>query len=82
MDCTYIFLFGCEGELANVERLELVMGLEVGPAPHAAVDHVGQALPVRDLETAVQAAGDGDTLAGLAGAGESLQLSCVVKYNR
>ena len=81
LDCTHVFLFGGEGELADVERLEFVVGLQVRPAPHAAVDHVRQALPVRHLETAVQAAGDGDTFAGLAGAGESLQLYCVVKYS-
>ena len=44
-----LHLLGVEGELADVQRLELVVGLEIRPAPHAAIDHVGQTLPVRDL---------------------------------
>ena len=47
---TYILLLGSEGVLAAVEGLELVVGLEVGPAPHAAVDHVRQPLAMRHLQ--------------------------------
>ena len=48
---TYILLLGSEGVLAAVEGLELVVGLEVGPAPHPAVDHVRQPLAVGHLHT-------------------------------
>ena len=45
-----LHLLGGEGVLAQVQRLELVVGLEVGPAPHPAVDHVRQPLAVRHLQ--------------------------------
>ena len=57
-----VLLLGAEGELAAVQGLELVVRLQVGPAPHAAVDDVGQALPVGHLKPAVQRAGDGHAL--------------------
>lgn len=44
-----VLQFGVEWELAVVERLELVVVLEVRPAPHAAVDDVRQAFAVADL---------------------------------
>ena len=46
-----LLLLGVEGVLADGQGLELVVGLQVGPAPHAAVDHVGEALAVGDLGT-------------------------------
>lgn len=58
-----LFLLSREGKLARLQGLELVVRLEVGPAPDPAVDHVGQPLAVRDLEPAVQAPGDGYALA-------------------
>lgn len=57
-----ILLLGTEGELAALQRLQLVMGLQVRPAPHPAVDDVGQALPVGHLQSAVQRARDGHAL--------------------
>ena len=43
-------VFGVEGKLADVQGLELVVRLEVGPAPDAAVDHVGKTFAVRNLD--------------------------------
>ena len=45
-----LHLFGGEGVLAQVQGLELVVGLEVRPAPHAAVDHMRQPLAMRHLQ--------------------------------
>ena len=42
-------MLAVERELADVERLELVVGLKVRPTPHPTIDHVGQALPVGHL---------------------------------
>lgn len=47
---TDFLLFGAEWVLADLEGLQLVVALEVGPAPHATVYHVGQAFAVRYLE--------------------------------
>lgn len=44
------FLLGAEGVLAQLEGFELVVALEVGPAPHATVYDVGEAFTVRDLQ--------------------------------
>ena len=46
---TDLHLLAGEGVVAHLQGLELVVGLEVGPAPHPAVDHVRQPLPVRHL---------------------------------
>lgn len=51
---THFVLLGVEGVLAQLHRPQLVVGLKVGPAPQTAVDDVGEALPVGDLQTAVQ----------------------------
>lgn len=48
------------------------MGLQVRPAPHAAVDDVRQAFPVGHLQPPIQRPGDGHTFAGLSGAAEGL----------
>ena len=58
-----VFLLGAEGELAAIERLQLVVGLQVRPAPHPAVDDVGQTLPVGHLQPPVQRARNRHTLA-------------------
>lgn len=39
-------LFGGEGILTDVQGFELVVGLEIWPAPDSTVDHVGQAFAV------------------------------------
>lgn len=47
------FLFGAKGILAHLEWFELMMGLQVRPAPHTAVDDMWEALPVRHLQPPV-----------------------------
>jgi hypothetical protein len=59
-----VLLLGAEGELAAVQGLELVVRLQVGPAPHAAVDDVGQALPVGHLQAAIQWPAESGTTTG------------------
>ena len=49
-----VLLLRAEGELAALEGFELVVGLQVRPAPHPAVDHMGQTLPVGHLQPPVQ----------------------------
>lgn len=44
-----LFVLGIEGELAAVERLELVMALKIRPTPYSTVYNVRQSFPVRDL---------------------------------
>ena len=46
-----LHLLGGEGVLADLQRLELVVRLEVWPAPHPAVDDVRETLPVGHLHT-------------------------------
>ena len=43
-------LLGGEGVLADLQRLQLMMGLQVRPPPHPAVDHMGQPFTVRNLQ--------------------------------
>ena len=66
----HLFLLGAEWELTALQRLELVVRLQVRPAPHAAVDDVRQPLAVGHLQPPVQGAGDGHALAGLPRAAE------------
>lgn len=71
----HILLLGAKRVLAALQGLQLVVGLEVGPAPHSAVNDVRQAFPVRHLQPSIQGAGDGHAVAGLAwGAERPLQL--------
>ena len=51
---THFVLFEVEGELAGVDCPQLVVAVQVGPSPQAAVDDVRQALAVGHLETPVQ----------------------------
>lgn len=51
---TDVLLLGAEGEFAALQGFQLVVRLQVGPAPHPAVDDVGQALPVGHLQPPVQ----------------------------
>lgn len=51
---THFVLLCVEGVLAQLHRPELVVGLEVRPPPQTAVDDVGEAFSVRDLQTAIQ----------------------------
>jgi len=67
-----LLLLGAERVLAHLQVLELVVGLEVRPAPHATVDDVRQAFPVGDLQPAVQRTWNGHALAVLPGAAQRL----------
>ena len=67
-----LHLLGGEGVLAQVQRLELVVGLEVRPAPDAAVDHVRQSFPVGHLQPPVQTSRYCDTLGDCSGITESV----------
>lgn len=51
---THFVLLCVEGVLAQVHRSQLMVGLQVGPAPQAAVDDVWEAFPVGDLQAAIQ----------------------------
>lgn len=53
-----VLLLGAEGELAALQGLQLVVGLQVGPAPQATVDDVGQTFSVGHLQTAIQRPAD------------------------
>lgn len=66
----HLFLLGAEWELAALQRLQLVVRLQVRPAPHPAVDDMGQPLAVGHLQPPVQGAGNGHALAGLPWAAE------------
>lgn len=48
-----LVLLGVEGELAVVHRPQLVVGLQVGPAPQATVDDVRKTFSVGDLEASI-----------------------------
>lgn len=66
----HVLLLGAEGKLAALKRFELVVRLQVRPAPHAAVDDMRQPFTMRHLQSSVQRAWDGHAAAGLAGAAE------------
>lgn len=51
---THFILLRVEGVLAQLHRPQLVVGLQVGPAPQTAVDDVGQTFSVGNLKTAIQ----------------------------
>jgi hypothetical protein len=46
---THLILLGVEGVLTELHGPQLVVGLQVRPAPQAAVDDVREALPVGHL---------------------------------
>lgn len=66
----HVLLLGSKGKLAALECFELVVGLQVRPAPHTAVDDMWQPFTMRHLQSSVQRAWDGHAAAGLAGAAE------------
>lgn len=51
---THLVLLRMKGKLAQVYSTQLVVGLQVRPAPQPAVDHMGKAFSVRYLQTAIQ----------------------------
>lgn len=51
---THFILLRVEGVFAQLHRPQLVVGLQVGPAPQTAVDDVGQTFSVGNLKTAIQ----------------------------
>lgn len=61
----HLFLLGAKWELTALQRLQLVMGLEIRPAPHAAVNNMGQTLAVGHLQPPIQRPGNCHTFAGL-----------------
>lgn len=66
----HLLLLGAKWELTALQRLQLMVGLEIRPAPHSAINDVGQTLAVGHLQPPVQRPGDGDALAGLPGTAE------------
>lgn len=72
---THILLFGTEGVLAAFQRLQLMVGLQVRPAPHPTIYDMWQTFPVGHLQPSVQWTGDCHTVTGLSWATEGpLQL--------
>lgn len=45
-----LFLFGTEWVLTNFEWFQLMVALQVGPAPHTAVDYMRETFAVGHLE--------------------------------
>lgn len=71
----HVLLFGAKGVLAALQGLQLVVRLQVGPAPHPAINNMRQTFPVGHLQPSVQGAGDCHTVTGLTRAAEGpLQL--------
>lgn len=68
----HLLLLGAERKLAAFQWFQFVVALQVGPAPHSAVNDVRQSLAVGNLQPAVQGAGDGDAVAGLPRAAQGL----------
>lgn len=58
-------LFRSKRKFTNIQWLQLVMALQIRPAPNATVNDVGKALPVGHLQSAIQRTRDSNTLAGL-----------------
>ena len=46
-----LHLLGGEGVLAELQGLQFVVRLEIGPAPDPAVDDVGETFPVGNLQS-------------------------------
>lgn len=64
INADFIFL-EVEGELTSLDSPQFMVAVQVGPPPQAAVDDVGEALPVGYLQTAVQRpAGGGEERKG------------------
>ena len=66
----HLILLGVECKLTEVDGPQLVVGLQVRPAPQAAVDDVRKAFPVGHLQAPVQGP-DGTRTQDI-----SLQLQC------
>lgn len=49
-----LVLLHVEGELTQLHGPQLVVAVQVGPSPQAAVDDVGEPLPVGHLQPAIQ----------------------------
>lgn len=67
-----LLLLGTKRKLAAFQWFQFMVALQVGPAPHAAVDDMGQSLPVGDLQSAIQRTGNGDTVTRLPWATQGL----------
>lgn len=55
---THFILLRVEGVLAQLDRPQLMVGLQVGPAPQTAVDDVRETFSVGYLQTAIQRPAD------------------------
>lgn len=51
---THFVLLHVEGKLTQVYGTQLMVGLQVRPAPQSAVDHMREAFSMRYLQTAIQ----------------------------
>lgn len=51
---THFILLHVEGELTQLHGPQLMVAVQVGPSPQAAVDNVGEPLPVGHLQPAIQ----------------------------
>lgn len=49
----YFILLGVEGKFTVVDRSQFMMGLQIWPAPQAAVNHMRKTFSVGDLETPI-----------------------------
>ena len=58
---THLVLLQLKRKLARLDRSQLVVRLQLRPAPQATVDEMRQALAVRDLQASVQRSRDDDT---------------------
>ena len=50
----HLILLEVEGVLTGLDGPQLVVAVQVRPAPQAAVDYMGKPLPVRDLQAPIQ----------------------------
>lgn len=55
----HFVLLEVEGKFARVDGAQLVVAVQVGPSPQAAVDDVRQPLTVRHLQTSIQRSNPG-----------------------
>lgn len=67
----HFFLFRAKRELTAFQWFQLMVRLQVRPAPHSAVYDVGKPLAVRHLQPPVQGTWDRDAFTGLTRAAQS-----------
>lgn len=67
----HILLLGSKGVLAALQGLQLMVGLQIWPAPHPTINDMGKTFPMGHLQPSIQGAWDCHTVTGLTGAAES-----------